>query len=275
VSKDLHSSTAPIPGVGMTFGDFAEEIIRATQLRINTVMPGIVLEWSGPRETTRGKLPATVKVQPAFDYARVIDFIEELLPNERLTTERGEQVAIGRRMPLPSVPVIYPGGMGCSIRGRLEVDEEGLLVFCQRNIGSWRHSGGIVEPKLARKFSITDAMFIPGARSGTRSPAVPTDGTWVIGPENDKAGLRFGPGEAPATELTTQGATLILDAATTVRAGGDSAESVARSLPLQLELIAACGLVTGTPDVVAGFASFAAQLANLDAAVKTAKFKGQ
>src|SRR5688572_19875908 len=85
VSKESHSSNAPIPGVGMTFGDFAEEILKAAHLRINTTMPGIVIEWSPPRDTPRGKLPATVKVQPAFDYARIIDFVEELLPNERLT----------------------------------------------------------------------------------------------------------------------------------------------------------------------------------------------
>ena len=70
--------------------------------------------------------------------------------------------------PLPlitHVPVAFPRMGGAHIRFPVSAGQEGLLIFCERSIDKWLDTGGVVDPDDTRKFSFSDAIFIPGVAS--------------------------------------------------------------------------------------------------------------
>lgn len=66
------------------------------------------------------------------------------------------------------VPVIYPGGGGCTITFPLAEGDECLIIFAARCIDSWWQSGGIGVQAELRMHDLSDGFCLPGPRSQPR-----------------------------------------------------------------------------------------------------------
>ena len=66
--------------------------------------------------------------------------------------------------PIINVFVMFPGG-DYSIEYEINSGDEGIILFSHRCIDGWKEQGGTSRPPVIRKFSLQDALFIPGFRS--------------------------------------------------------------------------------------------------------------
>jgi len=64
--------------------------------------------------------------------------------------------------PIVSVPVIFPRSGDAHISFPLNKGDGVLLIFSERSIEEWLETGNVSTPTNMRRFSITDAMAIPG-----------------------------------------------------------------------------------------------------------------
>ena len=69
------------------------------------------------------------------------------------------------RPPIVMVPVSFAGGNAFVIEHQIDPGDEGVAIFSQRSIDVWLDQGGPAAQGIARKFDMTDAMFLPGLRS--------------------------------------------------------------------------------------------------------------
>lgn len=68
-------------------------------------------------------------------------------------------------MPMPileNVPIIFPSSGNFSMTFPINVGDYVLLIFSERSIDLWKSVGGQVTPNDPRKFSLSDAIAIPG-----------------------------------------------------------------------------------------------------------------
>jgi hypothetical protein len=63
---------------------------------------------------------------------------------------------------IQDVPVIWPRGGGAFMHLPLAGGDQCTLVFSERSLDEWKESGGSVQTKEKRKFSLSDAYAIPG-----------------------------------------------------------------------------------------------------------------
>lgn len=63
---------------------------------------------------------------------------------------------------IEDVPVVYPGSDDLWLVFDLKMDSYVLIVFSERSIASWLDSGGVIDPALARKHALSDAIAVPG-----------------------------------------------------------------------------------------------------------------
>jgi len=93
------------------------------------------------------------------------------------------------------VPVYQPGGKYI-VEFEVSPGDEGLVVFSQRTIDSWRETGGVANLSPVRFHDMSDALFFPGFRSAPN--AIPAhanngvrlrnaDGTQYVWLKNDGA----------------------------------------------------------------------------------------
>ncbi len=71
-------------------------------------------------------------------------------------------------VPLPQinmVPVVFPATATSWVRLPVAVGDQVMLHFSDRSLDLWWTSGGIVDPEIPHKFSLTDAIAVPGLRS--------------------------------------------------------------------------------------------------------------
>ena len=68
----------------------------------------------------------------------------------------------------PDVIVHFPGGAGAVLTHGLAAQDEGLLVYADRDVDSWRQSGGQQQPVTNRMSGYQDPHLIPGIRSDPR-----------------------------------------------------------------------------------------------------------
>jgi len=112
---------------------------------LHTSMPGIIVSFDAATQTAT--------VQPAI---------------RRVFITRDETIQILSPTDLPvliNVPIIYPRGGGFSLTFPVAVDDECLIVFCERSIDNWHTNGGINDP-LARRFhALSDAVAHVGLSS--------------------------------------------------------------------------------------------------------------
>ena len=63
---------------------------------------------------------------------------------------------------LNNVPVIFPRSGGASLSFPVNPGDTVLVVCSERSLDNWLNTGGQVTPEDPRKFSLSDAMAIPG-----------------------------------------------------------------------------------------------------------------
>lgn len=66
------------------------------------------------------------------------------------------------------VPVMFPGGGGCTMTFPLVAGDECLLIFASRCIDAWWQSGGIGVQAEMRMHDLSDGFCLPGPRSQPR-----------------------------------------------------------------------------------------------------------
>lgn len=66
---------------------------------------------------------------------------------------------------LSGVPVIWPRTQAFMLHAPLNKNDPVLVLFCERSIDDWVANaklGKVIQPKLRRKYSLSDAVCIPG-----------------------------------------------------------------------------------------------------------------
>jgi hypothetical protein len=133
--------------------DSPEETLRITgdALRASmwTALPGIIVSFNA------GAM--TVVVQPAVMRANLRERMTQALPV------------------LSDVPVVFPGGGGCTLTFPIKAGDECLVIFASRAIDSWWQSGGVQAPNFARTHNLSDGFALVGVRSRPNAFAVATD----------------------------------------------------------------------------------------------------
>lgn len=144
--------------------DVIDEALDDFRRGLWTAAPGIVQAYDATTQTA--------SVQPAVMNAYY--------------DEEGNRVA--ERMPvIHDVQVQFP-----SVTFPLKKGDTCLLVFCSSSIDIWSARGGEVDPRDERRFSLSDAVCIPGLRSRKGAiESVPIDATVLWGDD-----VRLGAGDA-------------------------------------------------------------------------------
>ena len=123
--------TRPLPE---TMSTLFERNFKVLMSGVHTALPGQILEYDGSRAVT---------VQP--------------MVSKKLTD--------GTYLKLPKivdVPLIFPGSTQGVFRFPIKKGDGVLLVFSERSIEEWMNSGKVGEPEDIRRFSLSDAIAIPG-----------------------------------------------------------------------------------------------------------------
>lgn len=126
-----------------------EKAIDAKLIDVHTAMPGVIQSYDYRTQTC--------DVQPVFKRKYVEDNIAVLLPV------------------ITNVPVCWPRAGDAFMHMPLKKDDNVLIVFSERNIGSWINYGGVVDPKDVRKHHLSDAIVVPGLSPKTSPMLVNID----------------------------------------------------------------------------------------------------
>jgi hypothetical protein len=110
--------------------------------RLNCVRVGIVEEFNSE--------DLTVKVKIANQFVTKFD-------------EVGNPIA--QDYPVLTAKVWFMGSPTYGITCPLRMGDEGLILFCDREIESWYLTGQAISPQYFRAHDITDAIFITGLHS--------------------------------------------------------------------------------------------------------------
>lgn len=63
------------------------------------------------------------------------------------------------------VPVVFPGSRTAWLRFPLYPGDPVMLHFSDRSLDAWWTQGGMVDPAMPHKFSLADAIAVPGLRA--------------------------------------------------------------------------------------------------------------
>jgi hypothetical protein len=138
----------------------SDAIIRETMVQMRTVVPARVLDYhDGP--------PSTVKLEISAQQV-----------------ERDRDGDEGVRLPiiLDDVPVWQFGGATSYIRTPLETGDQGVILVCDRSIGSWRADGQAHPPPAPWIANLGECVFLPGFRpdAAVFQPPIPSKMGLVI-----------------------------------------------------------------------------------------------
>jgi hypothetical protein len=125
--------------------DVLEQAIRRILLTVHTSMPGIVQTWNAS--------DGTADIQPCFMF-KPVNFPPQAYPV------------------IPHVPIVFYGPANGWVRFPVTKGDLVELHFQERALANWFASGGLVDPEERRIFHLTDAIAVPGLRSGA-APVVP------------------------------------------------------------------------------------------------------
>lgn len=115
-------------------------------LGIHTSVPGIVESYD---EDTR-----TAVVLPAINFK---------IP-------RGPVL---KHTPISNVPVMFPSSQGFQLTFKIQAGDGVILIFSESSMGNWMNGGGQVDPEDSTRFSMHDAIAIPGLWSVSKVPKLP------------------------------------------------------------------------------------------------------
>lgn len=74
-----------------------------------------------------------------------------------------------RNLPIiTNVPVVHPRANDAMLYLPIKAGDHGLVIFSERSIDLWIERGAAVDPEDARKFHLSDAIFVPGLYPKTK-----------------------------------------------------------------------------------------------------------
>lgn len=136
------SDTLPIQPRSPTFDEVLANAVRSGLGEVHTNMPGRIVSYDADKQLC--------DVQP--------------LVQQQVLQEDGTTASVSYPV-LKNVPVIFPGANGFRITLPIVKDDEVSLCFTECSLEVWKANGGIVNPKDARRFHISDATATPGLHS--------------------------------------------------------------------------------------------------------------
>ena len=120
----------------------------------------------------------------------------------------GDEEVLTERPIIPDVPVLFPKGSNFSLTFPLKKGDDVHLIFSERSTEKWRNESGVVDPKDARKFSLSDAFILPA--SGRTAIAGASATKTIL--KNDSASVELSDGgdllvknSVGSIEITPQG----------------------------------------------------------------------
>ena len=127
-----------------TLAQVLDQFITSRMANLHVSMPGIVQSYD--------KATQTVEVQPA-------------IKNVYLDEDEVEQ---SENLPLlVDVPVAFPRAGGFFVSFPIVKGDSVLLVFGERSMDQWQGTGKVSDPGDLRRFSLSDAVAIPGVFPST------------------------------------------------------------------------------------------------------------
>lgn len=100
--------------------------------------------------------------------------------------------------PIDSVPVVWPGSSDFSVRGQLRNGDGVVLYFSESGLGGWLRGSEDAESDDETRFSLHDAIAVPGLNAISRIPlhsfrtakwGMASKGLEIGGTEDDKASI--------------------------------------------------------------------------------------
>jgi hypothetical protein len=171
-----------------------EEMLRAAmdglQARLWTALPGIVQSFDASA--------MTCVVQPSIQ--------------GRLTAVDGAETLVDMPL-LPDVPVVFPGGGGCTLTFPVKAGDECLVIFAARGIDYWWQSGGVQKPAETRRHDLSDGFAIIGPRSKARAITSINTAAVELRSDDGQAYVRLDPAAHSIVATAPGGVTVTADTA--------------------------------------------------------------
>lgn len=131
--------------------------------RNTTLSDAILASFQGLKAEIWNALPGIIQ---SFDPAKMTVVVQPSI-QALWRDPLGNQT--WQTMPLClDVPVMFPGGGGCTMTFPLMEGDECLLIFASRCIDAWWQSGGIGVQAEMRMHDLSDGFCLPGPRSQPR-----------------------------------------------------------------------------------------------------------
>lgn len=151
-------------------------------------------------------------------------------------------------MPLPvinNVPVQFPGTTRWQISGDLQQGDTGLIIFSEASLDAWLQGGGAqVDPQDDRRFSLSDAFFVPGVS--------PFGAPGIAGVSSGLA-LQYGTGGSPAkVQLNSDGSVVFNGGSQGVARNGDAVQADPTTDPANMAILAGYGIVAPLKSKITG-----------------------
>lgn len=136
-------------------------------------MAAVLQDWiAGQLESMHTCIPGRIE---KYDAARRE---AQVLPLLNLRLQNGASIEY---KPISGVPVQFPSGSTWGIHGELVSGDLGLILFSEASLGNYLNGTGLpVNPEDHTRFSLQDAIFIPGVWPWAKVPAsVPSTGLYL------------------------------------------------------------------------------------------------
>jgi len=226
-------TTQSFPVVNPSFYEVLQQLKEEIFSTLRVCMPAEVISFDGTKRT------ATVKILA------------------KRTLENG---TYAEYKPLHDCPVMTPAGGGAFIQFPIAAGDQGMLIFADRNIGTWLQNGAVAPLQDLRAHNLSDGIFVPGLHALNASmPAYPTNKLLLSYQgstfEIDAAGLKF---------IGTGGAEVDLQAAlVTIKNGTTTLLTLINGLIDVIKALQVTGPLPLTAPSVAALEAYKAMLATL------------
>jgi len=125
--------------------------------------------------------------------------------------------------PIADVPVVWPGTGEFTLEGNLSIGDGVLLLFTEAGIGNWLQSSADAPAEDQTRFSLQDAIAIPGLFQPSRKPLHPARGAaW---------GMR---GESVSIGATRSGKAVLSTEAGSLRSVLEALQNILPAMDAQL-----------------------------------------
>lgn len=175
--------------------------------RNTTLSDAILAAFQGLKAEIWNALPGIIQ---SFDAAKMTAVVQPSI-QARWRDPLGNET--WQTMPLClDVPVMFPGGGGCTMTFPLVEGDECLLIFASRCIDAWWQSGGIGVQAEMRMHDLSDGFCLPGPRSQPRVLSGISTSALQIRSDDGTAFIEINTGSPHAISVQTSG-TVTVDAA--------------------------------------------------------------